>query len=268
MLDCDLMSTWRLTIEYKGTRYQGWQEQASGRTIQGELKKAAKDYFGEEIDLGGSGRTDAGVHALAQVAHLRATKKRPPEQIQLALNDRLPMDIHISKVEPSSEKFHARLSALSRYYLYQISTRRTALAKNYVWWVKEPLHLELMAACSRLFEGRHDFRSFTERPREQGSTLVVIEEIRLLQVEDLILIRLGASHFLWKMVRRLVGVLAQVGAEKIKMDRVEDFLKSHSTEVGQWTAPASGLFLERVVYPGDSPPKLFRPVVAVFSTKE
>ena len=262
------MPTWKLTIEYKGTRYQGWQEQASGRTIQGELKRAAKDYFDEAIDLSGSGRTDAGVHALAQVAHLRAAKKRPPDEIQLALNDRLPADIHVLKVEPSSERFHARHSALSRYYLYQLSTRRTAFAKNYVWWVKPTLHLELMSACGRLFEGRHDFRSFTERPQEQGSTLVVVEQVRLFQVEDLILIRLGASHFLWKMVRRLVGVLVQVGAEKIKMDRVEGFLKSHSIEVGQWTAPASGLFLEKVVYPGDFPPKAFRPVVAVFSTKE
>ena len=268
MLDCDPMPTWILTIEYKGTRYQGWQEQATGRTVQGELKKAARDYFREEIDLGGSGRTDAGVHALAQVAHLRSTKKLPPEQIQLALNERLPADIHVLKVEPSSEKFHARHSALSRYYLYQISTRRTAFAKDYVWWVKAALHPELMVACGRLFEGRHDFRSFTERPHEQGSTVVVVEEVGLFQVEDLILIRLGASHFLWKMVRRLVGVLVQVGAEKIKMDRVEGFLKSHSIEVGQWTAPASGLFLEKVVYPGDSPPKLFKPVVAVFSAAE
>src|SRR5919202_5673956 len=115
------MPTWKLTLEYKGTRYQGWQEQAKGRTVQGELREAAEAYFGEKIDLGGAGRTDAGVHALAQVAHLRATKKRPSDQIHYALNGRLPADIHILRVEPSPEKFNARHSALSCSYLYKMS---------------------------------------------------------------------------------------------------------------------------------------------------
>ena len=100
------MPTWRLTIEYKGTRYLGWQEQKQGRTVQGALRAAAEDYFGEKVDLGGSGRTDAGVHALAQVAHLRAMKKRSTEPIQAGLNERLPADIHVLKVESVAERFH------------------------------------------------------------------------------------------------------------------------------------------------------------------
>lgn len=259
------MPTWKLTIEYKGTRYQGWQEQPKGRTVQGELKAAAEDYFGEEIDLGGSGRTDAGVHALAQVAHLRAARKRPPEQIHYALNERLPADIHILKVENALERFHARHSAISRYYLYQISKRRTSFAKDYVWWVKESIDLERMEACARLFTGRHDFWSFTERPGEQGSTIVVVEEIRLQAKDDLILIRLGASHFLWKMVRRIVGVLVQTGMGRLEMSQVKEFLKKSSKDIGQWTAPASGLFLEKVIYPGEEPPKTISPAVPVAS---
>ncbi len=262
------MPTWKITIEYQGTRYQGWQEQSKGHTIQGELRKAAHDYFGEEIDLGGSGRTDAGVHALAQVAHLRSTHKKPAEQIHEALNERLPADIHVLKVEPQTERFHARHSALSRYYLYQISTRRTALAKNYVWWAKPALDLEPMESCARLFLGKHDFRSFTERHGEQGSTLVVVEEARLTRNEDLILIRFGASHFLWKMVRRLVGVLVQVGMGKLELRDVQALLETPSKEVGQWTAPASGLFLEKVIYPGDTIRTEIRPAVPVYSFVE
>src|SRR5213594_2141738 len=139
MLDCDPMPTWILTIEYKGTRYQGWQEQATGRTVQGELRKAAKDYFREEVELGGSGRTDAGVHALAQVAHLRLRRRENPERLRRALNDALPPDVHVLEVDPAPERFHARHDAVARSYLYQLATRRTALHKRFVWWVREPL---------------------------------------------------------------------------------------------------------------------------------
>src|SRR5262245_45343634 len=220
VLHCAPMPTWKLTIEYKGTRYLGWQEQKQGRTVQGTLRAAAEDYFEEKIDLGGSGRTDAGVHALAQVAHLRATKKRATEPIQAALNERLPADIHVLAVESVAERFHARHSAIARQYLYQISTRRTAFAKDYVWWVKSRLNLARMEQCAQVFIGKHDFHNFTERPGEQGSTLVVVEDLRLRPVEDLILVRLVASHFLWKMVRRIAGVLVQVGIGTLKVETV------------------------------------------------
>jgi tRNA pseudouridine38-40 synthase len=259
------MPTWKLTIEYKGTRYQGWQEQKHGRTIQGELKEAAKDYFQEDVDLGGSGRTDAGVHALAQVAHLRAVRKRAADQIQYALNERLPADIHVLKVEPHPERFHARHSALSRYYLFQISTRRTAFAKDYVWWVKANLDVKRMDECARIFLGKHNFRNFAERPDDQGSTLVVVQELRLGAIGDLILVRLGASHFLWRMVRRLVGVLVQVGMGSMETNQVKELLDQPSANVGQWTAPASGLFLERVIYAGELPPQELNPAVPVFT---
>jgi tRNA pseudouridine38-40 synthase len=259
------MPTTKLTIEYKGTRYQGWQEQAQGRTIQAELKAAAKDLFKEEVDLVGSGRTDAGVHALAQVAHMRTLRKRLPEQVSYGLNERLPPDIHVLKVEPTTERFHARHSAISRYYLYQVSTRRTAFAKDYVWWVKDPLDMEKMKICAGMFEGRHDFRSFAERPDELGSTIVVVDQVRCDRVDDLILIRFGASHFLWKMVRRLVGVMVKVGAGNLEIADAEDFIKKWSRDVGQHTAPASGLFLEKVVYPNDSPPSTLRPAMPVYA---
>jgi tRNA pseudouridine38-40 synthase len=261
------MATWKLTIEYKGTRYQGWQEQKQGRTIQGELKVAAQDYFQEDIDLGGSGRTDAGVHALAQVAHLRALRKRSPDEIHRALNERLPGDIHVLGVEPRPERFHARHSAIARYYLYQLSTRRTAFAKDYVWWVKAKLELRRMEECACVFLGKHDFHNFTERPNEQGSTQVAVDDFQLKAVDDLILLRLGASHFLWKMARRLVGVVVQAGMGSLEARQVREFLKKPSVEVGQWTAPAAGLFLERVIYPGESPPQELKPAISVPSLR-
>ena len=263
MLHCAPMPTWKLTIEYKGTRYLGWQEQKQGRTVQGALRTAAEDYFGEKVDLGGSGRTDAGVHALAQVAHLRAMKKGSTEPIQAALNERLPADIHVLKVESVAERFHARHSAVARQYLYQISTRRTAFAKDYVWWVKSRLDLARMEQCAQAFVGKHDFHNFTEKPGEQGSTLVVVEDLRLKPVENLILVRFAASHFLWKMVRRVVGVLVQVGIGTLNVEAVSQFLRKPPVEVGQWTAPAAGLFLERVLYPGESRPDEIRPAVPV-----
>jgi tRNA pseudouridine38-40 synthase len=260
------MATWKLTIEYKGTRYQGWQEQAQGKTIQGELRKAAEAFLGEKVDLGGSGRTDAGVHALAQVAHLRATRKKNPIALQVGLNDLLPSDIHILKVETATERFHARHSAQARFYIYQISLRRTAFLKDYLWWIKKPLHLERMKECSRLFLGRRDFASFTERPRDQESTLVEVSEITIIHQGDLILIRLGASHFLWKMVRRLVGTMVKAGLGEISLPEVEKYLASYHLGTGEWTAPASGLFLEKVIYPGDPFPGPIQPAVYFAST--
>lgn len=263
VLHCAPMPTWKLTLEYKGTRYLGWQEQKQGRTVQGALRAAAEEYFGEKVDLGGSGRTDAGVHALAQVAHLRAVKRQPVESIQAALNEKLPADIHVLKVESVAERFHARHSAVSRHYLYQISTRRTAFAKDYVWWVKSRLDLPRMEQCAQVFVGKHDFHNFTERPGDQGSTLVVVEDLRLKPIEDLILVRFVASHFLWKMVRRVVGVLVQAGIGTLKVDVVNQFLKKPPADVGQWTAPAAGLFLERVLYPGESASIEISPAVSV-----
>ena len=265
MVDYGSMPTWKLTLEYKGTRYLGWQEQAKGRTIQGELRKAAEEFFREEVDIGGSGRTDAGVHALAQTAHLRSLRKHPLDKICAGLNEILPPDIHVLKVEPSPERFHARHSAIARYYLYQISTRRTAFAKDYVWWVKGELDVKRMEGALKMFCGRYDFRSFTERPNEQGSTIVELTEAQIVTAQDLYLIRLGASHYLWKMVRRIVGVVARIGLGELEIENVRQFLGKTDRSTGEWTAPASGLFLEKVLYPGDSPPSQVAPVIPVFT---
>lgn len=259
------MRTWRLDVEYEGTRYAGWQRQPNARTIQGELTKAAEALFGTQVELGGSGRTDAGVHALAQVAHLRVGPdvRLSTRQIEAGFNRSLPHDIAVLDVRPAHARFHARHDAIARYYLYQISTRRTAFGKSFVWWVKDRLDLLRMSEAAALFEGRHDFRSFSEPTEARASTLVHVDVSQVFMSGDLILFRVGASHFLWKMVRRMVGTLVEVGRGNVTVEEVRALLRGHSREPAAWTAPPSGLFLERVLYAGDEPPGGHEPAFPV-----
>jgi len=255
------MPKWKLVIEYQGTRYSGWQEQTNARTVQGELRKASEGFFGSTVDLGGAGRTDAGVHALAQVAHLKATKIVQLHRLQHELNDRLPADICIRSVTEVPNRFHSRHDAVERFYIYQIATRRTAFAKPFVWWIKDKLDVNRMRECAGLLVGRHDFVSFTESPAQQASTIVEVTHCELAQTQDLILCRIGASHFLWKMVRRIVGTLVEVGRGQIGVEEFDKLLTSKSTVTAKWTAPPSGLFLELVRYPDDPGPGELLPAV-------
>ncbi len=254
------MLAYRLAVEYEGTRYRGWQEQANARTVAGELRRAAAEALGSEVELGGAGRTDAGVHALAQVAHLRCRSRREPlapAALRAAVNDRLPPDINLLSVAPASPRFHARHDALLRSYLYQIARRRTAFAKRTVWWVRAPLDVERMRRAAAAIPGRHDFASFCEKPERQESTLVVVEAAEVAEAGELVLVRLVASHFLWKMVRRLVGTLVQVGTgaepEELIAARLAGEPAAARFDAARFTAPPSGLFLERVLYPGEAP---------------
>lgn len=242
----------KLFIEYEGTRYSGWQKQENAKTIQGTLIKAAKEIFGNDfVDLQGSGRTDSGVHALCQVAHLDAATVLAPEIIRMKLNDLLPHDINVLEAEKVSSNFHARHDAKTRSYLYQISKRRTAFGKNYVWWIKDKLDLKKMESASKLFTGMHDFSSFSDDDPEEKSTKVLIDDIQLKEDGDLILIRIVGSHFIWKMVRRIVGVLVEVGRGKKSEKDILNYLNAKSNEVAKLTAPPSGLFLEKVLYEGE-----------------
>lgn len=262
------MPTYRLTLEYEGTRYHGWQEQKNARSVAGELRRAVEEAGAAVGELGGSGRTDAGVHALAQVAHLRLASRIDPEPFRREINERLPADIHVLSLISAPDRFHSRHDAVSRSYLYQISRRRTALAKRWVWWVKRPLDSQRMAEAASLLKGRHDFRLFCEKPGEQPSTVVVVENADVVTDGALILVRLSASHFLWKMVRRVVGTLVQVGAGDLDRQEFEDLLATKKPKSGkglpaEWTAPPSGLFLERVSYRGDAQLGSVEAVVAV-----
>jgi tRNA pseudouridine38-40 synthase len=262
------MRTYRLTLEYEGTRYRGWQEQQNARSVAGELRRAVTEAGGQVRELTGSGRTDAGVHALGQVAHLRLAAEVEAAAFRRRVNDLLPPDIHVLAWVAAPAGFHARHSAVSRSYLYQVSRRRSALAKRFVWWVKRPLDAGRMAAAAAQLPGRHDFVLFCERPGEQASTVVAVERAEVVEAGSLVLVRVMASHFLWKMVRRLVGTLVRIGAEELEHEAFAALLTGAAPRDGgalpaQWTAPPSGLFLERVLYPGDPPLGEVVPVIPV-----
>jgi tRNA pseudouridine38-40 synthase len=257
------MPTYRLTLEYEGTRYSGWQAQGNTqKTIQGHLLRAAAEVLGD-VDIGGAGRTDAGVHASGQVAHLRTRQTLDPLLLSRKINDLLPHDICILDAVRVRDDFHARHDAGSRVYLYQIATRRTAFAKSFVWWIKDRLDVEAMQQSAGAIAGRHDFSAFTDkRLKEEDSRIVVVERCELARAGDLILVRIAASHFLWKMVRKLVSYFVEVGRGNVAPADIASRLHANG-EPWSPTAPPSGLFLEGIVYERESFDRELIPIVPV-----
>ncbi|PYQ00961.1 MAG: tRNA pseudouridine(38-40) synthase TruA, partial [Acidobacteria bacterium] len=213
--------------------------------VQGEIQRVVREMSGRrDFEVYGSGRTDAGVHALAQVAHLDLETRLTADALRDGLNDGLPADINVLAAEKVSRQFHARHGAVGRSYLYQVSRRRTAFAKPFVWWVRDPLDLARMREAATAFVGMRDFRSFSDDDPDAKSTRVKLDGVDIAEEGALVLFRVRGSHFLWKMVRRVVGVLST----------------GRPAEV---TAPPSGLFLEAVLYPGDRFDRPLRSAVAV-----
>jgi tRNA pseudouridine38-40 synthase len=262
---------YKLIIEYDGTGYSGWQIQKNARSIQGTLLDASRELFGKEVDIQGAGRTDAGVHAMAQTAHLEIPAHLPVagrnaalnvHKMMAELNERLPASINVVAMEEAPADFHARHAAKARSYIYVISRRRTAFGKRFVWYVKDTLNTETMEKTLNLFNGFHDFSSFADKRIDKNlSTEVAIESTELKAWGDLIVFRIVASHFLWKMVRRITGILVEAGRGNLSYADVEQLLKSHSELPAHYTAPPSGLFLEQVLYPGDTLPSLSPPAL-------
>ena len=255
MLFAAILVTYKLLLEYDGSRYSGWQEQKNARTITGELRKAANIVFHGDVEIHGAGRTDGGVHALGQVAHVKVarTLRETPTQLLRRLNDLLPADIVVLQMEPAPRNFHARHDAISRSYIYQVSTRKQAFTKKTVWWIKEPLNVKAMSSAASLLVGRHDFICFraADAARPDESTIVVVDSATIEAEDDVIQFRIEASHFLWRMVRRIVGCLVRVGTGELREKDFQRLLDGHpdpKLDVAAWTAPASGLFLESVKY--------------------
>ncbi len=248
------MPRFRLLIEYNGTRYSGWQVQRNARTVQGALLQAVQEVTGRRnrLELYGAGRTDAGVHALGQVAHLDVATTLPPRTLTMRLNDALPSDINIIDIRTVGHRFHARHDAVARRYLYQVSRRRTAFAKPFVWWVRDAIDVGAMRRGAAAFVGRLDFEAFSDDDADQKSTLVDVEAVDIVEDGALVLVRITGSHFLWRMVRRMVGVLVRVGTGDLTADDVPRLLRSTGEDVARLTAPAAGLFLEQVIYPGEA----------------
>ncbi len=259
------MPRFKLVIEYSGSRYSGWQIQKNAKTVAGEIERAVHEATRREaFELYGAGRTDAGVHALAQVAHLELYTDLPPQTLRTRVNDALPADIYVRRIDKVAHRFHARHDAEARSYLYQISRRKTAFFKPYVWWIREPLDVARMREAARPFVGMQNYASFSADEPGERSTRVLVDRLEIVEDGDLVLVRIVGSHFLWRMVRRIVGVLAAVGRGELTAAQAGGFLEERSDRPATLTAPASGLFLEGVYYEGDEGPGPLRAIVSIF----
>jgi len=246
------MARFKIWLEYQGTKYRGWQIQQNARTVQGELRDAITSVFpGMEFEFQGAGRTDAGVHALLQVAHLDVKTDLPLLRIKYGINDRLPPDISVIDVEAAEPHFHARHDAVARSYIYQISRRRTAFGKKFVWWIKDDLSAVAMNEAAEKFIGLKDFRNFPDLKQEQASIKTEVTHAEVKESGDMILFHVIGSHFLWKQVRRMTGVLVEIGRGKLTADDIRRFFRETTDIPAKLTAPPSGLFLERVYYTRD-----------------
>jgi tRNA pseudouridine38-40 synthase len=241
----------RLIVEYDGTSYCGWQRQENGLSIQQLIEESVGRMTGEEIRVVGSGRTDAGVHALRQVAHFHTASLLGERNFLLGINSLLPADIVIREVREVDPSFHARYSVKSKVYLYRICNRpvRSALERHYTWFVWEPLSLEKMNGVLDLLRGRHDFSSFCSTHTDSPDHIRTILDIGVEKdAEDIMNIVIEADGFLRYMVRTIVGVLVDVGRERCVREEVVEILKAKDRRKAGLTAPPHGLFLKDVKY--------------------
>jgi tRNA pseudouridine38-40 synthase len=243
---------YRLTLEYDGTNFSGWQKQPDARTVQGDLFKVAARIFGDiPKDIQGCGRTDAGVHALEYVAHLEVASTMSTQELARMLDETLPKDMAVRAVEAADPRFHARHSCIARSYVYQLRNRKSAFGKRYSWWIHEEMDLPAMQRAGLVMTGMHDFAAFADKQELKKSTKVMIHQVRLLRDGELIRARVVGSHFLWHMVRRMVGILVEVGCHRLPEKDVAALLHTSSDIPFNHTAPAAGLFFEKALYDED-----------------
>lgn len=245
------MRRYRLNIAYDGTRYSGWQIQPNGPSIQEEIEKAILRLTGERVKLHGSGRTDAGVHARAQIAHLDLRKDYSPKQLQRGLNAMLPPDIRIMKAAHASSSFHARRSAKSKEYRYFIWNAEVLppFERHFYAHIRRPLNLTAMRRAARYLVGQHDFAAFTANAnRPLGNTVRRLAVLSVRKNGAKIVVRAVADGFLYRMVRSLVGFLLRVGEGAVPPEASAEILASRSRTARVPTAPPQGLFLWNVRY--------------------
>ena len=250
---CQLNRKIKLTIEYEGTAYQGWQLQASGPTIQGRLQETLTRITGETMAVVGSGRTDSGVHAEAQVAHFRTASRMTPRQFLMAFNSVLPRDIVITRVEEPGMDFHAQMSAVGKVYRYTLLNRRYPSALHYrrCTFLQTPLDEKAMERAAAMLVGEHDFSAFRAGNCQAKSPIRKIHHIEMFRVGDIVEMFFEGNGFLKHMIRNIVGTLILVGRGKIPVSDMARILASRDRGQAGPTAPPHGLTLVRVYYPGE-----------------
>lgn len=248
------MPRYRITVEYDGTSFVGWQRQAEGVSIQGALEEAIRKFSGETVDVRGAGRTDAGVHALGQVAHFDLTRDWNGDRIRDAMNFHLrPHPVAVLSASAVEDGFDARFSAVKRHYEYRILNRRAppVLERHRVWWVVHDLDVEAMRSAASVLVGRHDFTTFRAAQCQAPSPIKTLDRFEVARERDEIVCRLSARSFLHRQVRSMVGSLKLVGEGKWTASDLAAALAACDREACGAVAPASGLYLVSVDYASD-----------------
>ena len=245
------MGNYRIILQYEGTKYQGWQRQDStDNTIQGKLEALLTKMCGEPVEIQGSGRTDAGVHAFGQVANFHGKTELSPEEIRDYMNRYLPEDIGVIKVEQVPERFHSRLNAKGKRYRYRVMTGVVphVFDRKYVYEHLEKLDVAAMKKAAGQLLGTHDFKSFTSTKRGKKSTVRTIDSIEIAENGEEIIFTYQGDGFLYHMVRILTGTLLEVGEGKRSFTEIPEILEARDREKAGFLAPAKGLALMEVFY--------------------
>ncbi|WP_439271741.1 tRNA pseudouridine(38-40) synthase TruA [Pseudochrobactrum sp. HB0163] len=242
------MPRYRLTIEYDGTPYAGWQRQDNAPTVQGAIEAAIFKFCGDRNSLGAAGRTDAGVHALRQTAHVDLTKDWAASKVRDAVNAYLVLakdSVFLLNVEKVPDRFDARFSALGRHYIYRIINRRTPLAleANRAWWVSKKLDTDAMQEAAQLLLGQHDFTTFRSTQCQSKSPVKTLDVLDVQRHGELIEVRASARSFLHNQVRSLVGSLSEVGSGRWNNDDLLAALAACDRKACGMVAPAHGLYM-------------------------
>lgn len=240
----------RLLLEYDGTGFEGFQLQKEKRTVQKALEEAIGLLTGENSRVNAAGRTDAGVHALGQVVHFQTLAAIPDERWAIALNTVLPQDVRVLKSERVDPSFHSRFDAVSRKYRYRILPRKeaSALLRNQVWQVAEPLDRKAMEECLAKIEGLHDFSSFMNAGSKRPHALSHVYEARLLEREDELHVEIRAKSFVYRMIRNLVGALVEVGRGRMSVEEFEGIFQARDRRRAPAAAPPQGLYFMEATY--------------------
>jgi tRNA pseudouridine38-40 synthase len=241
----------KLVLEYDGSRYNGWQRQTTLKsTVQGRIEYVLQLMTGEKIELHGAGRTDTGVHALGQVANYHTQSQMRLSEIEDYLRQYFPDDINLLEIQEMPERFHSRLNAKGKNYLYRIWNHpsKNIFNRRYYFHVKKPLNLEKMKQAADLFLGTKDFRSFTAVKSKDKSTVRTISKIDILKKESEITLHFSGDGFLHKMVRVITGTLIEVGLEEITVSAIKEMFEKEKRSAAGFTAPPHALFLVKVVY--------------------
>jgi len=250
------MENYKLVIAYDGTNYSGWQVQPNATSIQSLIQDAIATIIREEITLIGSGRTDAGVHAIGQVAHFKSTQKINTSRLWISLNGILPKDIRVLSIESVPEKFHSQRSAISKTYHYHLHLDPVLdpFKRQFSYHVRKKIDLELLRKAAALFAGKHDFKSFANEAHKGAASKNSVRTLMRLDVVEEpggIRLEFQADGFLYKMVRNIVGMLLDIASGKKKLEDIAEIFAAKDRRKASIAAPPEGLFLMAVEYPED-----------------